>query len=108
MKLDRWHALGVYLGYPICCVFSFCDTLSEDTRDKYPNGPWVGTGFIPCVNCAPHALDFERFVKDKIEPQRLSSVPFPGHNDIENEELVPHINTIRERLNEYCLSSGMD
>ena len=70
-------AFGRYFGYPACCVAEFKATVSMATKFLYPNGPWLGTGFIPCSRCAPAALDFESFVAEHITPNRLCHLPFP-------------------------------
>lgn len=75
----QYRLLGALYGFPTCCVRAFCTTYCSETKAHYPKGPWYGTGFIPCLSCAPAAAkDFPRFVAEKITPNRLYAVPFPG------------------------------
>jgi hypothetical protein len=79
------------IGYPRCCINAFLKDFCEETKQRHPEGPWMGTGFIPCPACAEEALSrgFEVFVEAKILPERVSSIPFP------NDELKP---TLLQRI----------
>jgi hypothetical protein len=77
----RFSTLGSYFGFPECCVKEFTANYCETTRRLYPEGPWMGTGFIPCPCCAPAALEFDQFVANHITPNRRCSTPFPNDDD---------------------------
>jgi hypothetical protein len=78
-QLDvQWRALGQHFGYPQCCVEEFLKDCCQTTKDRYPNGPWLGTGYIPCPCCAAKAAgNFDDFVATVIAPVRLAATPFP-------------------------------
>lgn len=73
--------MGIHFGFPECCIKEFTADYCETTKRLYPEGPWVGTGFIPCACCAAAALDFPTFVAERITPNRLCSTPFPDQRD---------------------------
>jgi hypothetical protein len=73
----RYSAFGNHFGFPECCVTAFATDFCNTTRNLYPEGPWMGTGFIPCACCAESALDFDKFVAERITPNRLCPTPFP-------------------------------
>lgn len=78
MRNNMWNAFGRHAGFPTCCIQAFCRDCCEDTKELYPAGPWMGTGFVPCLECAPTAAkDFEKFVATHIAPRRLNRKPFP-------------------------------
>jgi hypothetical protein len=77
LRLLQWEAFGLYYGFPACCTLEFMANRCADTQREFPNGPWLGSGFIPCACCAPVAQDMTRFISDVIQPQRLCSTPFP-------------------------------
>jgi hypothetical protein len=67
-------ATGVYYGFPLCCAIAMDTNFCFDTKDMYPNGPWVGSGFV----------------EQQIKPNRVCKSPFPdgdlatinlGHKD---------------------------
>lgn len=70
--------IGRYLGYPECCLQAFGRDTCQVTKDKHPNGPWWGTGYVPCEACAAKCLvNFTLFVEQHIAPRRQAPVPFP-------------------------------
>jgi hypothetical protein len=83
-----WEIMGSYYGYPACCIDAFTTTLCMDVRKQYPTNPWSGTGFLPCIECAPKALNFARFVEDNIKPNRISAAAFPDMED--KSDADPH------------------
>jgi hypothetical protein len=96
-------ALGKYFGFPNCCIEEFLSTQSHATWTKYPDGPWVGTGFMPCVSCADKALDFDKFVADNITPHRACPTPFPDQGtDEQMEALIRRVKT--ERISSFLFS----
>lgn len=78
MSENIWNAFGRHAGFPTCCIQAFSRNCCEDTKDLYPSGPWMGTGFVPCLECAAEAAqNFEKFVATRITPRRLNRKPFP-------------------------------
>lgn len=62
-------ALGLFFGYPVCCVASY----AAGIRPK--RGPWLGTGYLPCVDCANKpVIDLLAEIANRRDP-RLQ--PFP-------------------------------
>ncbi len=94
---DKWFALGIYYGYPICCIDQFTRNTCSQTKAQYPDAPWFGTGFIPCLDCAEKiGVDFTRFVNETITPNRIAEIPFPSPYDSPFDDLsklVKHIET---------------
>jgi hypothetical protein len=79
------QAIGQHFGYPSCCVAAFCATLESGgfPSQRVGEGPWTGTGFIPCPE---HAGDIRRvgmaeWASNNIHPNRRDRRPFgPGNN----------------------------
>jgi hypothetical protein len=74
----QYKLFGAIYGFPACCVQAFCSSHCSETRVQYPDGPWMGTGFVPCITCAPAALDFDRFIAEKVAPARICPSQFPS------------------------------
>lgn len=72
----RNTALGKHFGFPECCIAEFAKNFCQTTKARYPRGPWVGSGFIPCARCAEVALDFAKFLVERIVPNRQCVLPF--------------------------------
>lgn len=67
---------GQMLGYPLCCILSFCNTPLAADRD-WPN-PWEGTGYVPCKRCAALPM---MTVMGRINSRRRPDLPqFPSEN----------------------------
>ncbi len=87
-RLLLWEAFGLYFGFPACCTQEFMANGCADTKRQFPHGPWLGSGFVPCLKCAPAAQDLTRFVADVIQPQRLCSAPFPNEGPDEVADVI--------------------
>ncbi|KGX39663.1 hypothetical protein [Burkholderia pseudomallei] len=73
-----WRIVGNFFGYPSCCVEAFVRDNCDATKTRYPQAPWIGTGYVPCLACAEKALpDFQAFVDTKIAPHRKLKEAFP-------------------------------
>lgn len=48
--------VGRFLGYPVCCTFSFVMSQPTDLQIEMS----YGTGFIPCLNHARHLKDVNK------------------------------------------------
>lgn len=97
ISADWGLALGVWYGFPTCCADAFSSNCCWETKEVFPQGPWTGTGFIPCLTCARliglNQLNFERFVQQRIAPKRIDPSPFPVESDkpMRHADLVAHI-----------------
>jgi len=76
------RALGIYLGYPSCCIKGFGEIL-ERTRLHPEDTGWSGTGYVPCDSCNEKIREtgFNSFVDTEITPNRIHPEPFPSFND---------------------------
>lgn len=77
---------GRHFGYPACCVAwaylyeqsGLVAPLIGARAPDIPEGPWKGTGFIPCVVCRPaYAADPVGWIARNITPNRECGAPFP-------------------------------
>jgi hypothetical protein len=73
--INKWVVMGVYYGYPVCCIENFYykgGTLNKDQKKVHYN-----TGFIPCPECACKILKggitLHELIKD-----RFCSIKFPN------------------------------
>ncbi|MBC8741864.1 hypothetical protein F6X40_35540 [Paraburkholderia sp. UCT31] len=107
MNAEALHfdAMGSYLGFPSCCVKAFQADFCAETKEKYrtEEQPWRGTGFLPCMDCAPHAAaNFSRFVEKKIAPGRICPDTFPlleSYAALLDEEIYGDFHcTLKDRL----------
>lgn len=78
-----WRDRGILYGYPNCCVTWFERNFKSVFFGTVtpPVGPWTGTGFIPCAECAKkigsHRRSFLKFIAEQITPNRKYPKPFP-------------------------------
>ena len=67
--IDGWILLGMYYGYPKCCIKHFY-------LDKSGGVPMEDTGYVMCPKCAK--MNRERLVTE-INKRRISKYPFPDN-----------------------------
>lgn len=67
----RWVALGIYFGYPACCIEDFCKDTTITTKQK----DLCKDGFIPCPDCCEKITSRVQ-LKDLIT-NRICKTPFP-------------------------------
>lgn len=80
--LDPYFAAtGLFFGFPECCIEGFITDYNEKTKVHYPEAPFIGTGFVPCICCAESATHNWPEFKAKIEKNRISTLPFPEDNN---------------------------
>jgi hypothetical protein len=80
----RLSYLGIYLGYPMCCVYHFNMMLESNNpgypgiakKEEIPEGVY-GKGFRPCAHCAKTKTAEQLFTEIRIN--RVSRLPFPNH-----------------------------
>jgi hypothetical protein len=49
---NELEAMGIYFGYPECCVRYFLRNKGQKNWNRYALGSWaIGTGYIPCPSC---------------------------------------------------------
>lgn len=83
--LNMTHLVGVYFGYPECCIKAYDKVLaSGGRRTPEQANPKVhkGTGFIPCPNHAKQILEGEITLESLINDRRCA-LPFPNEPEIE-------------------------
>lgn len=82
--------LGRELGYPECCIKSFCDMPPHELINRksnkedylrYKAGCIDGkfTGFIPCPMCAKHVLEGKKTLRSLIKNRDPKFPPFPNY-----------------------------
>jgi hypothetical protein len=85
----QWRVMGKAFGYPHCCIAEFEKDSCQTTKDLYPTGPWLGTGYLPCSCCAPKAAEnFDAFVAKHIDPHREVYASFPDDSEIDTQRDV--------------------
>lgn len=82
------YRIGRAFGFPPCCAKHFCDRVDEGVAPPTVSGdgPWTGTGFIPCPD---HAAKIRRegfqSTIDEINRDRDCPTPFPSTPDRDHE-----------------------
>ena len=79
---DPWLVIGLYFGYPRCCIDSFMKLRHLVDR---PNHSLMGTGFVPCKTCAETKTAVE--LVEEIKSQRSCTTPFPLGGRIDATEI---------------------
>jgi hypothetical protein len=74
---DNIHDLGLWLGYPRCCVSAFL--VRYDIWPKPTPSPGPGHGYIPCPKCSEKgvSMGWPKFIEEIITPNRMCPDPFP-------------------------------
>lgn len=85
--MTKWREYGEELGYPDCCIAHFEEKSPAAlvtgehfyTLHDRTTMPWAGTGFLPCPSCRTNGADtdFDKFVAERIVPNRTHPCPFP-------------------------------
>jgi hypothetical protein len=84
--------IGLYLGFPECCIKSF---RVRGACDIEPGFPLEGTGYVPCPKCIDKSEDE---LKAAIEKNRLCPYPFPEEGGMSD---------LYERARAALIDSGM-
>ncbi|ASV44249.1 hypothetical protein PBI_SCTP2_234 [Salicola phage SCTP-2] len=79
--VDKGIFLGVFYGYPECCIKTFVRMNIDLPRD---NNPFRGTGFLCCSQCISKPIN--NIVK-VINNQRYCSVKFSSNKDELNDNM---------------------
>lgn len=66
---DRARRLGVYLGFPKCCIDEFLEECGNKGKRKLD-----GTGYVPCRICNEKS---EQELIEAISIKRVCKDPFP-------------------------------
>lgn len=81
-KTSSGPLLGLWLGYPLCCIGNFIERVGafrEGRFDEIPqNQKLDGTGFVPCPTC--HATKSEETLREEIVACRVCEQPFPEYD----------------------------
>jgi len=79
---ENGYALGLWLGYPLCCTLNFgarVDAFREGRFEDIPqNQKLDGTGFVPCPEC--NASKSEEALRNEIIAARICPIPFPEYD----------------------------
>lgn len=92
---DSWVLLGLYYGYPTCCIESFCksphylDKAFGDMRTETGNG----TGLVPCTNCATK-INSKEITLESLISDRIDKGKFPISKLGENPSIIE--NTLKK------------
>lgn len=73
-KHKHWIKMGIYYGYPKCCIENFCErgyTLTKNQELVHKN-----TGFTPCPKCSEKILSGETTLEGLLV-NRICKEPFP-------------------------------
>lgn len=84
-KFDNMYDLGVYLGYPSCCIDTFLGFVYSGKLKRNYKFTLKGTGFVPCETCASRPVDE---MVALIDSTRKASVSFK----LENKEVLEKLN----------------
>jgi hypothetical protein len=72
--------LGMYLGFPKCCVLEFKEYLmacrSKNRPTPRPERKLSGTGYVPCAECN-HKTEAQ--LVETITENRMCPEPFPNY-----------------------------
>lgn len=80
--VDLTKKIGEFYGYPSCCIEHFV------AQGEKFQGPWTGTGFLPCAKHAAYLLK-SRAPIDSIFRGRKASTKFP---ESDNYLLILYVN----------------
>lgn len=99
-KQPFFTAAGIYYGFPICCINSFIENEQFETFKKYPKHPFMGTGFVPCLDCAKesennHLSFYEKISKNRFCPSSLFSKT-DSDNNLLNQFFIDFICHLKE------------
>ena len=98
-----WKTLGVYFGYPECCIEAF---LTEDFSIR-PTRKLSGTGYIPCAKCNEKYTEEE--LTENINKNRECPTPFPDGGPTFGEEAYATVELdapLDDDIVEYMVANG--
>lgn len=75
-RRDIWDHNGKILGYPNCCIKSFCN--GRRTKEQTDVG-LLGHGFIPCQKHALQIVAGSLKIEDLIHGRDPELPPFPDY-----------------------------
>lgn len=82
----NWVSVGVYYGYPTCCIAEFVRERTASLQRGIRPTPRTrlfddqGTGFKACGHCTDTKSEAE--LRNEIAAERFSRVPFPSDASI--------------------------
>lgn len=71
---EIWNHNGRLLGYPECCIASFCNGKRTKEQDEIAAGM---KGFIPCPEHAKQIVNGEIKIEDLIKGRDPEIPPYP-------------------------------
>jgi hypothetical protein len=84
VKFIERIALGLFFGYPWCCIVDFMFYWSTDAVRPDEQRPLHGTGYVPCRECAKKS---EEELLAIIAARRRCQLPFPA--DLDDRYCIP-------------------
>lgn len=90
--MDRYRKLGIYFGYPQCCVNWFCDRNEGKVNFELDKNQEILNeykGFLPCPCCAEKLVKQNKTVKFLIK-NRICKTPYPDEGDF--SEILLYLN----------------
>lgn len=76
-RIDVWRYNGILLGYPKCCIDSFCNDPVTKTKEQLEIGK-LGYGFIPCASHAKQVTTGTITIESLIVNRHTKLLPFPN------------------------------
>ncbi len=74
-KMSHWYKLGIYFGYPKCCITEFIYHIQTKTSHTRGKRKFDGTGYVPCMKCNQknHMMLLEYIHKNRQHNKRFSN-----------------------------------
>lgn len=110
LKEPYYTVAGLMYGFSECCIEGFVENFNKDTKKHFSDGPYMGTGLIPCLCCAKSIKENNNWseYQDKINKNRKIKTKFPeGHDFNELYRYFYKISILLE-LNPLEISSLME
>jgi hypothetical protein len=79
-RINKIYEMGVYFGYPSCCINAFIHDMVKGTDPRDRNIDGNVTGFTPCNHHVEMVKRRMVRLEDLIQ-SRVCSKPFPEHNE---------------------------
>jgi hypothetical protein len=70
----KWAEMGLYFGYPDCCIKDFCERGYKTTKEQ--QAVHNNYGFVPCPKCSQKILNGKETLESLIK-NRICKTPFP-------------------------------
>lgn len=91
----RFTGLGLYFGYPQCCIDEFVKGFIAGTGFKRKKRKLNGTGYVPCAACNKKS---EKQLLKTIATNRKHAEPFPNQDDLSDKDYATITKAYIERI----------